>query len=151
MELVDMTTKYYVQFEKNSIVEYASEKIKAGTWDEKEALINAKREFEVLIPQGLKTPDHYFYLFKNNDHEIGHVWFAKESNEKKVFIYDILIKPEFQNQGLGTETMGLIMIKARKLGFEKIGLHVFGHNQRALHVYQKVGFIPVDIRMERDL
>lgn len=80
------------------------------------------------------------------------VTFGLQKNQtKKVFIYDILIKPEFQNQGLGTEAMGLIMIKARKLGFEKIGLHVFGHNQRALHVYQKVGFIPVDIRMERDL
>ncbi|MBS7687698.1 GNAT family N-acetyltransferase [Limosilactobacillus fermentum] len=56
------------------------------------------------------------------------------------FIYDIQIYPDFQNQGFGTQALKLIATQAKALGFKSLGLHVFGHNKRAIHVYEKSGF-----------
>lgn len=37
------------------------------------------------------------------------------------------------------------------MGFSSIGLHVFGSNQRAIHVYQKCGYGITDIKMQKAL
>ncbi|MGR5573280.1 GNAT family N-acetyltransferase [Limosilactobacillus fermentum] len=55
-------------------------------------------------------------------------------------MYDIQIYPDFQNQGFGTQALKLIATQAKALGFKSLGLHVFGHNKRAIHVYEKSGF-----------
>ncbi|MFJ5773478.1 GNAT family N-acetyltransferase [Streptomyces sp. NPDC093094] len=60
-----------------------------------------------------------------------------------------LIGPRGRGRGLGTEAMRLIVGH----GFERLGLHrielvAYGHNLRALHVYEKVGFTVEGVRRE---
>ncbi|MEU6541897.1 GNAT family protein [Streptomyces sp. NPDC046859] len=62
-----------------------------------------------------------------------------------------LIGPRGRGQGLGTEATRLIVGH----GFEQLGLHrieleVYGHNARALRVYEKVGFVREGVRREAD-
>ena len=46
------------------------------------------------------------------------------------------------NQGLGTETMGLLLRHGfETLNLNRISLRVFADNPRAIHAYQKAGFI----------
>lgn len=53
----------------------------------------------------------------------------------------ILISPTFQNQGIGTEALAeLIRIGFNELNLEEIRLIVFSHNERAIHVYENLGF-----------
>ncbi|MDR7663013.1 GNAT family N-acetyltransferase [Limosilactobacillus fermentum] len=78
---------------------------------------------------------------QNNTQPVGMVWLAQyHENSDKAFIYDIQIYPDFQNQGFGTQALKLIATQAKALGFKSLGLHVFGHNKRAIHVYEKSGF-----------
>ncbi len=63
-----------------------------------------------------------------------------------------LIGPEGRGRGLGTEATRLIV----GYGFEQLGLHrieleAYGHNARALRVYEKVGFVVEGVRREADL
>ncbi len=53
----------------------------------------------------------------------------------------ILIGEKFQNQGLGTEALTfLIRYSFQILNLKEIRLIVFSHNERAIHVYQNLGF-----------
>ncbi|MFC8779670.1 GNAT family N-acetyltransferase [Streptomyces nigra] len=63
-----------------------------------------------------------------------------------------LIGPRGRGRGLGTEATRLIV----GYGFEQLGLHriqleAYGHNARALRVYEKVGFVREGVRREADL
>ncbi|MET9829208.1 GNAT family protein [Streptomyces sp. NPDC006385] len=63
-----------------------------------------------------------------------------------------LIGPRGRGRGLGTEATRLIV----GYGFEQLGLHriqleAYGHNHRALRVYEKVGFVVEGVRREADL
>lgn len=60
-----------------------------------------------------------------------------------------LIGPRGRGRGIGTEATRLVV----GYGFEQLGLHrvqleVYGHNRRALHVYEKVGFVVEGVRRE---
>ncbi len=52
----------------------------------------------------------------------------------------IAIKKEFRGLGIGTELMRRIIDEARKLDFKLILLETSSLNDRAIHVYRKIGF-----------
>ncbi|KUL25913.1 GNAT family N-acetyltransferase [Streptomyces regalis] len=66
--------------------------------------------------------------------------------------FRILIGPGGRDRGLGTEAVRLMVGH----GFEQLGLHriqleAYGHNHRALRVYEKAGFVVEGVRREADL
>jgi len=52
----------------------------------------------------------------------------------------VVVRPEFQNIGIGTELVQACVALAGDLDFERIWLPVEATNVRARHVYQKCGF-----------
>jgi RimJ/RimL family protein N-acetyltransferase len=53
----------------------------------------------------------------------------------------IVIKKGFRGLGIGTRMMRTILEVARNRGFRVVVLSVFATNKRAIHVYEKVGFV----------
>lgn len=142
----------FSQYRQAAIEQFALEKIRVGTWIQTTAKKLAENEFNILLPQGCATPVNYLFKIVVENKIVGNFWLAKSANSSKTaFIYDFEILPEFQNQGLGTKALDLGCKFAQQQGFSKIELHVFGGNQRALHVYQKAGFSMTDIVMQRKL
>jgi len=60
------------------------------------------------------------------------------------YIYDIEVREGFRGRGYGRATMLAGIEKARELGAEAVGLHVFGHNATARALYQSLGFRPTE-------
>ena len=52
----------------------------------------------------------------------------------------IAIKDGFRDIGIGTQMMKCLISKAKEWGLKLIELSVYASNQRAIHVYKKVGF-----------
>lgn len=52
----------------------------------------------------------------------------------------IAIKKGFREVGLGTEMLRVLIDQSRKMELELVQLTVFSANDRAIHVYEKVGF-----------
>lgn len=62
------------------------------------------------------------------------------------------IGPRGRGRGIGTEATRLIVGHAfEQLGLHRIQLEVYGHNHRALRVYEKVGFVVEGVRREARL
>lgn len=52
----------------------------------------------------------------------------------------ISVKQGYRDVGIGQELMREAEAQAQKLGLEIISLEVFASNERARHVYEKMGF-----------
>ncbi len=56
--------------------------------------------------------------------------------------FRILVGPQRQDRGLGSEAMGLLLPYAfRQLHLHRVALSVYDFNPRARHVYEKAGFV----------
>jgi RimJ/RimL family protein N-acetyltransferase len=53
----------------------------------------------------------------------------------------IVVKKGFRNMGIGTGMIETIVKFARKRGLRVLVLSVFATNERAIHVYEKLGFV----------
>lgn len=60
----------------------------------------------------------------------------------------VVVRPSFQNTGIGTELTRCCVHLAHEIGFETIRLSVEARNVRARHVYKKCGFAYLDRRRE---
>ncbi|MGI8315258.1 GNAT family N-acetyltransferase [Halobacillus mangrovi] len=154
ISLSPMTKNEYDAIKVAQIKDYADEKVKAGTWTKEEAFEKSNESFNNLLPDGLKTSDHYFLSIKNNGLNVGYFWyhFANESNnQKEAFIYNFLIFDGHQGKGYGRKALEELEKHMRKEGIKKLSLHVFGHNKRAIHLYNKMKFDTTDLVMSKHL
>jgi len=61
--------------------------------------------------------------------------------EKHVGVIGIVIKNGFRDAGIGTEIMRTLVEQGGKMGLKVLILSAFETNKRAIHVYEKVGFV----------
>jgi len=79
-----------------------------------------------------------------NDTVIG--YFVASAVAGEVTLMNIAISPEQQGQGAGQYLMLFLLDNARQSNQLEIWLEVHASNQQALNLYQKLGFVEVDIR-----
>ncbi|MGC9376310.1 GNAT family N-acetyltransferase [Streptomyces sp. MH13] len=80
---------------------------------------------------------------------LGEVVLHEWEPESRSCTFRILLGARGRGRGAGTEATRLVV----GYGFEELGLHriqldAYGHNHRALHVYEKVGFVVEGVRRE---
>ncbi|WP_323686849.1 GNAT family N-acetyltransferase [Listeria welshimeri] len=152
LHLQKMTKADLEDFLSVAIIDYAKDKVEAGTWAAEEALANSKNSFNKLLYDGITTPNEYLYSIFN-DQKIGYLWFHVDEKQtgKNAFIYDFVIFEAFRGEGFGTKTLDALDILAKEMKINKIELHVFAHNKTALGLYNKVGFESTDITMAKHL
>ena len=87
------------------------------------------------------------------DEAVGAVWIApqREISSGAAFIYDIVIDADRRGHGYGRAAMEALEPLARSLGYDRIQLHVFGHNAVARRLYLSLGYLETDIQMEKGL
>ncbi|CAM3140823.1 GNAT family N-acetyltransferase [Leuconostoc gasicomitatum] len=152
LKIMPMSPNHFQKYMDFAVNEYATEKIAAGTWTAETAQKNSQLTYDRLLPNGLATPDNFFYSIFKNSEIIGYIWFGTDNeNASTAFIFDFEIYKTYQNSGFGSKTLELVSNEAKNMGFTSLGLHVFGSNSRAIHVYQKSGFNITDIKMQKQL
>ena len=157
LELIAMDKEQYEDFMAFTLVSYVKEKIKAGTWMPEHAEKRALEDMSKILPEGYLTKNAYFYRIIDRalptPAVIGFIWFNihRRNNVNELFLYDITILDDYQGQGYGTKTMLLLEEEAKKQEAQRIGLHVFGHNERALHLYQKMGYDSKSVTMYKEM
>jgi len=55
--------------------------------------------------------------------------------------FGIVVHDDYQNQGIGTELTKFMLDIAGRHGLMKVTLEVFSENNKAIHVYEKCGFV----------
>lgn len=152
VQLITMTEKTFERWSARLIQDYAKDHVEAGNWTETEALEKARESVGNLLPAGVKTKDHYLYTVADRatGQEVGVLWLGIRA-EKTGFIYDLEIHEAFRRKGYAAAAMQTLEVEAKRLGAEKLSLHVFAHNDRARALYEKLGYETTDISMAKKL
>ena len=148
-----MTQTEFDAFLERIIPEYAADNVKAGYWDESEALEKSRKETNGLLPQGLQTENHYLYTVYDEDQAVGIIWMRANVNRptKSGFIFELWVDERFRGKGYGKQAMLLIEEKAREMGLQSIGLHVFAYNDVARSLYEKLGYEASSLNMKKNI
>lgn len=150
VKLEKMNTIEFQQYLSYAIKNFAEEQIKSGNWEQQDAISKATEEHKKLLPDGEETENNYLFTIRDGEQEIGMIWLAHRTNEKG-FIYDINIWEGNQGMGYGKQAMKEVERVAKNIGLKKVGLHVFGHNKVARGLYEKLGYMETNIKMEKTL
>lgn len=87
---------------------------------------------------------YFNHLLLDNDDVIG--YFVASAVAGEVTLMNIAISPEKQGQGAGQLLLQFLLNYSRENNQQEIWLEVRYSNQNAIHLYQKLGFVEVDIR-----
>ncbi len=152
--LEPMSVEAWLRWRDAAVRGYAADKVRAGTWPAEGAEARADREFTDLLPQGLATPDHELRSIVNEAGEVvGMIWFGplRQAGRGECFIWDIEVLEEARGRGYGRAALVALEPMARDRGYDSIGLHVFGDNGVARHLYRSSGYIETDVMMRKTL
>jgi len=108
----------------------------------------AEQDLIRCFPNGLETNEHDLLcleLKSESESEsgaevVGYLWHSIKISDKSTFIYDFFIFSNQRNNGYGKLAIKALESQLQALGIEQIKLRVAYHNQRALKLYQDVGF-----------
>lgn len=152
-KLIPMTQSEFDAFLERLVPDYAAVNVRAGYWNEDEALEKSRKQTESLLPDGLHTKNHFLYTIYDDNRAVGMIWMRAELDRavKSGFIFDVEIKEEFRGKGYGKQAMLLIEEKARELGIKRMGLHVFAYNDVAKNLYERIGYKISSMNMLKDL
>ena len=152
MRLTKMSDQEYQFWATRSKVNYAEDKKRANNYTDQEAAEIAEKSFRQLLPDGLNSKDNYLFAMKCDDGSVvGYLWFGVNGAQenRKAFIYDIIVEEEHRGKGYGRKAMLLAEEEAKKLGLKEIGLHVFGFNKTAINLYESLGYETTDLVMAK--
>ncbi|MBR6574965.1 MAG: GNAT family N-acetyltransferase [Clostridia bacterium] len=107
-------------------------------------------EFTEMFRKEIEAGNRTVYIYKIDGEFIGEIAFVLEMNDpdytipnRRVYISRLLVKREYQNQGIGGIFIDHVLEVVQKLGYKEATIGVDKDNAAALHLYQKKGFTNV--------
>jgi ribosomal protein S18 acetylase RimI-like enzyme len=153
IELVPMAANAFEDYLAYAVPHYADELVRAGNAHPGDALATAEAQFQSLLPEGLSTPGQHLYAIHDRTlgARVGYLWFGirEPDAQRYAALYDFSIAEEYRRQGYATQALHVLEEKVRALDLDEIRLHVFGHNQPARALYQKMGYLETNVTMAK--
>ena len=83
---------------------------------------------------------------------VGLLWLGRSPDNRETgFVYDVAIEKEYQGKGLGRAAMLAAEDLLRSDGCTRIALNVFGWNERAIALYDSLGFQVDSMQLSKPL
>ena len=154
LNLVPMTEAEFAAYIAGAVRSYAEAHIRAGDALPEEALARAQKDYDELLPDGLRSKDDFLFTLTDDAlGAIGMIWFElrERRGAKSAYIYDFEVREDFRGQGFGRRSLEALEAKLSEFGVRSIGLNVFGYNQAARALYEKMGYQITGMGMAKQL
>lgn len=120
------------------------------------AILDDNNQVEMIASyQNSLEQGAYFLVARTEDNLIGWVlvdrsldWFT---HKEIGWISDVYVKKEFRNQGVARVLLEQSLVEFKHLGYEDVRLNVFTFNEKAIRLYEKLGFKDVNKFMRIEL
>ena len=150
-----MSPEDFEQLRSKVIKEFAFEQVRAGNWNDRDALRLAAEQTDVILPQGLATPGTLLLRARTVDGtRVGHVWISLEPQGHatgEAWIYDIEVVEPMRGRGYGRLLLEAAERESRARGASSLGLNVFGANRVARTLYEHSGYEVRTLQMRKSL
>ena len=143
LHLVPMTEAEFATYLASAVRDYADAHVRAGDALPEEALARAQKDYDELLPDGLRSKDDFLFSLTHDAlGAIGMIWFElrERRGAKSAYLYDFVVREDLRGQGYGRRALELVEAKLRELGVGRVGLNVFGYNHAARALYEKMGY-----------
>ncbi|ERM60857.1 GNAT family N-acetyltransferase [Vibrio cyclitrophicus] len=140
IKLRPMTSSEYPAYCDYFIDDYSREIVENYGHSLDRAIELANQDLLRSFPNGLETNVHALLCVESGSELVGYLWHSINAADKSTFIYDFFIFPNFRNNGYGKLAISVFESQLKSVGIEQIKLRVAYQNQRALKLYQEIGF-----------
>ncbi|WEV45854.1 ribosomal protein S18-alanine N-acetyltransferase [Streptococcaceae bacterium ESL0687] len=96
-------------------------------------------EFEIAV-----NPQAFFLLAEINHEPVAFLGFRLEIKDSSVYITNLVVKKEFQRQGLASKLLDELLNQVKPMDISKFRLEVRVDNREALAFYKAQGFVIED-------
>lgn len=155
IQLVPMTEAELPKFLDIAERRYAEENITSGRWQPEDALRLSQEAHKKLLPEGIYTPDQYLCMIVDEAQglSVGFLWFSinHQGTQPTAFVFQFEIYKQYRRHHYGTQAFLALEEKARQLGINSIGLHVFSANTAAKALYDQLGYVVTSVNMTKKL
>ncbi len=115
----------------------------------------AQKDLIKSFPHGLGSNDHDLLCIEihlaGKPEVIGYLWHSLNKSDSSTFIYDFYVADEYRGNGYGRQAISALENQLASQGINQIKLRVAYHNQRALALYQAVGFAISGYNMSKNI
>jgi ribosomal protein S18 acetylase RimI-like enzyme len=143
--MIKLTEISQIDFEKYKAIfieEETSELIENYKYPIEVSKDKAIKEFDKCFPDGKTQENECLLSIKpaqlDTDKILGYLWYS--ISDDYIFILDFYIKSEFRGQSYGTQTLEELQKIAIDKNIQQVRLRVAHTNNRALKLYQELGF-----------
>jgi ribosomal protein S18 acetylase RimI-like enzyme len=118
-----------------------------------EALAEATRDVADRLPRGALTRGHLIRKAVADGTEVGWIWVSlpDATQPTMAWINDVEVDPEHRRRGHAAAIITAIEAELAVLGAPRLGLNVFGDNDTARRLYERLGFEVTARQLCRDL
>lgn len=112
----------------------------------------AEAEHAVLLPDGINSRNHFFYVIEApGGQRLGTIWFAEQVEDatRYAYLYNIEVDEAARGAGVGEAAMLALEAEARARGLAWIDLNVAGPNEIARGLYRKLAYQETFVRMRK--
>jgi ribosomal protein S18 acetylase RimI-like enzyme len=87
-------------------------------------------------------------IAEEDGHAVGFVFCVLgDRGRKTAHVTDIYVRPDARNKGIGRALLAAVLEPARAAGLDHVSLEVLIRNSDARRLYERLGFIPMDVFM----
>jgi GNAT superfamily N-acetyltransferase len=153
VRLAPMSDEEHAEFRERSEVSYAAEIAASRAVPLPEARRQAAEDHERLLPEGVRTPDHYLWTAYEGDEPVGDIWLHVETKPDGLHAsgYGFEVRQELRRRGYGRAIAAAAEQRCREMNVVSIGLTVFGPNKAAQRLYEDLGFEVTVLQMRKHL
>ena len=108
-----------------------------------------ERDVAHVLPEGLGTPNIWIWAVEQDGRVVGTVFLG--FREGGAWLYDITIAEAERGKGYGRAAMTALEDEVRALGYDTIGLNVWGGNDVARGLYRSLGWAEESVHMRKKL
>ncbi|QFI37391.1 GNAT family N-acetyltransferase [Moritella marina ATCC 15381] len=151
IQLRPMTASEYPAYSDYFIDDYSREIANNYGHSMEKAVELANQDLLRCFPNGLETNDHELLCIESDSELVGYLWHSINTDDKSTFIYDFFIYSNNRNNGYGKLAIIALESQLKSIGIGQIKLRVAYQNQRALKLYQEVGFAISGYNMSKNI
>ncbi len=142
-----MNEEEFRGFRESSVSDYAEDLMKGRGLGREQALREAEKEFDEILPDGLET-EHGFlmHIEDANGNRVGWICFRyyrrEDDGRYDVFLEDLLIFGSERRKGFASAAIDAMNAMAKRFGCASSVLYVWDHTPEGMRLYEKCGYRP---------
>ncbi len=153
--LRDMRQDEYLAYCEYFVYDYSHEIVRNYGYPIEKAVELAKGDLARSFPETLQQSEHFLLCIetqvRGRTSVIGYLWHLPNVADKSTFIFDFYIAAEYRGSGYGKQAMTILEERLKAAGIAHIKLRVAYHNQRAVKLYEAIGFSTTGFNMAKVL